>query len=59
MTRLAEPPAPAYSFHRELADTLRLGLPMTVTAEQSRRVLAVMEAASESADDGGRPVAPR
>jgi scyllo-inositol 2-dehydrogenase (NADP+) len=59
VTRLAEPPAPAYSFHRELADSLRLGLPMTVTAEQSRRVLAVMEAASESADDGGRPVAPR
>lgn len=59
VTRLAEPPAPAYAFHRELADRLRLGLPMTVTAQQSRRVLAVMEAASESADDDGRPVAPR
>jgi predicted dehydrogenase len=59
VTRLAEPAAPAYSFHRELADRLRLGLPMTVTAAQSRRVLAVMEAASESAETCGRPVEPR
>jgi hypothetical protein len=59
VTRLAEPAAPAYSFHRELADRLRLGLPMTVTAQQSRRVLAVMEAASESAENCGRPVEPR
>ncbi len=48
-----------YAFHGELADRLRFGLPMTVTGEQSRRVLAVMEAARYSADDGGRPVAPR
>lgn len=57
VTRLATPAAPAYSFHRELADRLRLGLPMTVTAQQSRRVLAVMEAATRSADDSGRPIA--
>lgn len=56
VTRLATPAAPAYSFHRELADRLRFGLPMTVTAQQSRRVLAVMEAATCSADDSGRPV---
>jgi predicted dehydrogenase len=59
VTRLAAPEPTPYAFHRELADRLRLGLPMTVTAEQSRRVLSVMEAASESAEDGGRPVVPR
>ena len=59
VTRLATPPAPPYAFHAELADRLQLGLPMSVTGEQSRRVLAVMEAASASARDGGRPVTPR
>ncbi len=57
-TRVATPPGPAHEFHRELADLLRLGLPMSVTGEQSRRVLSVMEAASRSAADSGRPVAP-
>jgi scyllo-inositol 2-dehydrogenase (NADP+) len=56
VTRLATPAAEPYSFHRELADRLRLGLPMTVTAQQSRRVLAVMEAATRSADESGRPI---
>ena len=42
-----------------VADRLRLGLPMTVTGEQSRRVLSVMEAATISAADSGRPVVPR
>ena len=59
VTRLATPAAEPYTFHRELADRLGLGLPMTVTAQQSRRVLAVMEAATRSADDSGRPVVPR
>jgi len=59
VTRLATPSAEPYAFHRELADRLRLGLPMTVTAQQSRRVLAVMEAATLSAEDSGRPVVPR
>jgi scyllo-inositol 2-dehydrogenase (NADP+) len=59
VTALATPPPPPYAFHRELADRLLLGLPPTVTGEQSRRVLAVMEAAAESARDGGRPVVPR
>lgn len=58
VTRLATPPVRPYAFHAELADHLRLGLPMTVTAQQSRRVLAVMEAAVESAESGGYPVAP-
>jgi predicted dehydrogenase len=59
VTRLATPPAPAHAFHQELADRLRWGIPMTVTAEQSRRVLSVMAAARESAAAHGRPVVPR
>jgi predicted dehydrogenase len=59
VTRLATPAGPPYAFHTELADRLQLGLPMSVTGEQSRRVLSVMEAASCSARDGGRPVTPR
>ena len=59
ITHVATPTGPAYPFHRELADRLLFGLPMTVTAEQSRRVLSVMEAASASAADDGRPVVPR
>jgi scyllo-inositol 2-dehydrogenase (NADP+) len=59
VTRLATPAAEAYRFHRGLADRLRWGMPMEVTGEQSRRVLAVMEAARESAAAGSRPVTPR
>lgn len=59
VTRVATAPGPAYQFHRELADGLRFGLPMTVTGAQSRRVLSVMEAAALSAVDAGRPVVPR
>jgi len=59
VTQLATPSAEPYTFHRELADRLLLGMAMTVTAQQSRRVLAVMEAATLSADDAGRPVVPR
>ena len=59
ITRVALPSGPAYPFHRELADRLLFGLPMTVTGAQSRRVLSVMEAASASAADHGRPVVPR
>jgi predicted dehydrogenase len=59
ITQVATPPGPAYPFHRELADRLLFGLPMSVTGEQSRRVLSVMEAASISAADRGRPVVPR
>jgi scyllo-inositol 2-dehydrogenase (NADP+) len=59
VTRLATPTSTPHAFHRELADRLRIGLPMTVTAAQSRRVLAVMEAARMSAQDSGRPVLPQ
>ena len=59
VTAVATPAASAYGFHREVSDRIRLGLAMTVTGAQSRRVLAVMEAATLSAADAGRPVAPR
>jgi scyllo-inositol 2-dehydrogenase (NADP+) len=54
--RLAVAPAPRQPFHRELADRLLSGEPMSVTPEGSRRNIAVMEAATASARDGGRPV---
>ena len=57
-TRLAVPPPPAQPFHRELADALLSGAPMSVTPQGSRRNIAVMQAATLSAADGGRPVAP-
>ena len=59
ITRLAVPAAAPHSFHRELADHLQLGMEMTVTAQQSRRVLSVMEAAQRSAEESGHPVVPR
>jgi scyllo-inositol 2-dehydrogenase (NADP+) len=59
VTRLAAPAAAPHSFHRELADHLRLGMEMTVTAQQSRRVLSVIEAAQRSAEESGHPAVPR
>jgi scyllo-inositol 2-dehydrogenase (NADP+) len=55
-TSLSVPPAPAQPFHRELADALLSGEPMSVTPEGSKRNIAVMQAASLSARDSGRPV---
>lgn len=55
-TELAIPPAPPQPFHRELADQLLDGLPMTLTPTLSRRNLAVMQAAMTSARSSGRPV---
>ncbi|PZS36797.1 MAG: gfo/Idh/MocA family oxidoreductase [Pseudonocardiales bacterium] len=55
VTRLAVPPRPRNAFHRELADHLLAGAPMSVTPLGSRRNVAVMEAAVRSARDGGRP----
>jgi scyllo-inositol 2-dehydrogenase (NADP+) len=55
-TALSVPPAPAQPFHRQLADQLLSGEPMEVTPEGSRRNIAVMQAATLSALDGGRPV---
>ncbi len=56
-TSLAVAAPPAQPFHRELADRLLSGSPMSVTPEGSRRNIAVMQAATTSAADGGRPVA--
>ena len=56
-TLLSVPPAPADPFHRELADHLLSGEPMSVTPQGSKRNIAVMQAATTSAADGGRPVA--
>ena len=54
-TRLSIPPAPAQPFHRELADQVLSGWPMSVTPQGSRRNIAVMQAATASAAAGGRP----
>lgn len=45
-----------HAFHREFVDAVRYGWPMSVTAVQSRRVVAVMEAARASARAGGTPM---
>jgi hypothetical protein len=58
VTDVAVQPPPPAPFHRELADHLLSGAPMSVTATGSRRNIAVMEAATLSARDGGRPVIP-
>jgi len=57
VTRLAVPAGPLHPFHRELADHLLSGSPMSVTPQGSRRNIAVMEAATASTLTGGRPQA--
>lgn len=47
-----------FIFHRELAAHLRNGQPMQVSAAQSRDVVAVMQAAEDSALELGHPVSP-
>lgn len=47
-----------FTFHREFAEYVKDGRPMQVRTAQSRNVVAVMEAAEESAAAGGRPVVP-
>jgi len=47
-----------FAFHRSVVAYLTQGTPMDVSAVQSRDVVALMEAAEESARDNGRPVAP-
>jgi predicted dehydrogenase len=54
-TRLALPPRPQHPFHRELADRLLSGAPLSVTPQGSRRNVAVMQAAMMSARDDARP----
>lgn len=49
---LAPPPAPAWGFHRNLADHLLLGEPLAVPPEESRAVVAVLEAAHRASSSG-------
>jgi scyllo-inositol 2-dehydrogenase (NADP+) len=47
-----------YAFHRSIVEYLEHGRPMEVTSVQSRDVVAVMEAAEESARNNALPVVP-
>lgn len=51
--KLAMPPRLPYQFHNNLADHLLTGEPIVAPLEQSMRVVAIMEAASRSAENGG------
>jgi predicted dehydrogenase len=53
--RSAEP----FSFHKSLLDLIKNGKAMSVTANQSRDVVAIMQAAEESALVNGIPVSPK
>ncbi|HET9075770.1 MAG TPA: Gfo/Idh/MocA family oxidoreductase [Acidimicrobiales bacterium] len=57
-TEVAQPGSAPGRYHRELADWLQFGEPLTADPDQSRDVVAVLEAAVASADDGGRPLSP-
>ena len=46
-------PSPGWGFHRNLADHLLLGEPLAVQPEQSRDVVAVLEAGHRSGGNGG------
>ncbi len=48
-----------YSFHQSLVAYINDGTPMQVTATQSRDVVAIMEAAEESALANGLPITPK
>ena len=45
-----------HGFYRSLADHLAWGEPLAVTAEEARRTVAVMEAATESIARGGAQI---
>jgi predicted dehydrogenase len=47
-----------YLFHQSVVDFLNHGTPMSVTANQSRDVVAIMQAAEESAFANGAPIKP-
>jgi predicted dehydrogenase len=54
---LTLPDPPLYAFHRNLANHLHSGEALAVPPEQSRRTIAVMEAAKRSAERGGEIIA--
>jgi hypothetical protein len=58
ITALPGRPAAPNTFHTEWQQWITEGIPMTVSAAQSRRVIAMLEAAELSAAQGGAPVAP-
>ena len=49
-------PAPGWGFHRNLADHLLLGEPLAVPPQQSRAVVAVLEAAQQAGAHGAAAV---
>lgn len=51
-TRLPPAPADRYGFHRNLADHLSFGEPIAVSAGSAREVVALLEAAQRSTDEG-------
>lgn len=53
--KLTLPEREDYGFHRNLADHLLLGEPLTVPVEHTARVVSVLEAASKSGANGGKP----
>ncbi len=55
--RLMLPEVPLYAFHRNLANHLHCHEPLAVLPEESRRNIAVMEAAKISAVRGGETIA--
>ena len=56
VTELALPPRVKNGFYRNLADHLLLGEPLSVRADEAKRNVAVMEAATRSAARDGRPL---
>ena len=47
-----------YSFHQSVVAYLQNNIPMNVTTAQSRDVVAIMQAAEESAQSNGRSITP-
>jgi hypothetical protein len=52
-TTVRPAPHPGWAFHRNLADHLLLGEQLAVRPEESRDVVAVLEAAHRSGAEGG------
>jgi hypothetical protein len=48
-----------FEFHRSIVEYLTIGKPMSVTALQSRNVVAIMQAAEESAKSNALPILPK
>jgi hypothetical protein len=51
---LPNPPKMNFPFHHNLADHLLLGEPLAVPVKHTARVVAVLETAKRSAEQGGR-----